>query len=69
MVSMLAGEALEVQAWTLFGEGDLLPHDWQLVVLASQEALQIEALGDSTGVETAAQTLSSEYVHAEKGEN
>ena len=42
MISMLAGESLEVQVWTLFDEGDLLPHDWQLVTLASVEEVGLD---------------------------
>ena len=28
MIQIQAGETVEVEVYTLFGEGDLLPHDW-----------------------------------------
>lgn len=41
MIKMQGGAPLEVQVWTLFDVDDLMPHDWQLVVLASRELVDI----------------------------
>ena len=33
---------IEVEVYTLFSEDDLLPHDWQIVVLSEKEKVQID---------------------------
>lgn len=40
-ITMSAGEEIDVSVYTNFSRKDLLPHDWNLVVLASDEAMDI----------------------------
>lgn len=41
---MAAGESFELWVFTNFGEGDLLSHDWTLVVLGEQELVKIKEI-------------------------